>query len=247
MENKSFKRVLIKRGIIAAIALAAFAGITYLVTTNRISQFDDAVRFFIYDMRNPVLSAVLIPITYLGNWQTLTGASVFLILIRKTRFRFGFSFGAAALSSEFVNKAVKNTVKRARPDKLLHLINQGGHSFPSGHSMTGLVFYGMMLYTLRKEYLHLDNAHNDVQKYKDRYAEDLLNDNLLKTRKRRINFITVAIVLLIILIGVSRIYVGVHYPSDVLGGWCLGIAVLMIAITIRDMIERAWSKKAAKN
>ena len=67
MENKSFNRILIKRGIIAAIALIAFAGISYLMTTNRISQFDDAIRFFIYDMRNPVLSAVLIPITYLGN------------------------------------------------------------------------------------------------------------------------------------------------------------------------------------
>lgn len=212
MNNGNMKSIFIKRAVVFAVCMTAFAVIAYLTKTNRISPFDDAVRGFIYNLRTPLLSAVIIPITYLGNWQTITGMSALLILIRRTRFRFGFSAGGAALTSDLVNKFVKKAVKRARPPKSLHLISQGGYSFPSGHSMTGLVFYGMIIYAIRKKYGSGMTA----------------------------NIATAAIVLLVMLIGLSRIYVGVHYPSDVLGGWCLGTAFLMIAVTVRDQLDASF-------
>ena len=55
--------------------LAGLAVITYLVQTNRISAFDDAIYGFFYEHRNPVLTAIMIPITYLGNWQVIMGGS----------------------------------------------------------------------------------------------------------------------------------------------------------------------------
>lgn len=199
--------------------LLGFMLVLYSVQTNRVSQFDDTIRFFLYSSRTPLLSSILIPLTYLGNWQAVTAISVLLILIPRTRFRAGLPSGIGALLSHSVNHMVKGQVCRARPDVIFHLIAQGGYSFPSGHSMTGMFFYGMLLYSARRMLLEFDAA---------------LPEQLRKKRIYCARALTVFGILLIGLIGISRIYVGVHFPSDVLGGWLLGGALLMLAIMIRE-------------
>ncbi len=104
----------------------------------------------------------------------------------------------AALISHMINRFVKYRVLRARPDKTLHLISQGGYSFPSGHAMTGISFYGTLAYCLLR-----------TAKKNGKYAVPC-------------RILAAALCLLIVLIGLSRIYLGVHYPSDVLAGWLLG-------------------------
>lgn len=208
--------------VLLILLLLGFGVVLEAVLTNRVSQLDDTIRFFLYSKRTPFLSSLLIPLTYLGNWQAVTAVSVLLILIPETRFRVGLPSGIGALLSHAVNHLVKGQVCRTRPDAVFHLISQGGYSFPSGHSMTGIFFYGMLLYSARRMILEFDAALPEEARKKRIYCARAL---------------TVFGILLIGLIGISRIYVGVHFPSDVLGGWLLGGALLVLAVMIREAIR----------
>lgn len=115
----------------------------------------------------------------------------------------GILLGISTISSVIVNTIIKYIIKRPRPTHL-RLISQGGYSFPSGHAMISICVYGMLLYLIHK------NIKNKTIKY----------------------FLTIFIIFLIISIGLSRIYVGVHYPSDILAGYLLSISILIIIIKV---------------
>ena len=93
-----------------------------------------------------------------------------------------------------------------------------GYSFPSGHSMISMAFYGLIIYYVWK--------------------------NVKNIKIRNITCILLSI--LILLIGISRIYLGVHYASDVLGGFIISIAYLIVFITITNTIAELKNKKINK-
>lgn len=201
-ENK--KRLMIMGG-----ALICFALIAYFVTADCTAGFDHPVREWIYGLRGPVQNALLITITYLGNWQSITLLALVLLALPKTRREIGLPFAGVSIASTIIYKLVKECFQRPRPDLAVRIIEQGGYSFPSGHSMNGLVCFGILIYLLR------------------RYCKDR------KTADR----LTALLVVLIIAIGFSRVYVGVHFPTDILGGWSLGLAVLMATMMILEKIN----------
>lgn len=194
--------------VTALICLAGFFVVLLLLLSGRLAGFDAAVAQFFYDLRRPWLTKCFTAVTYLGNWQTIVACNIVMLIVPMTRKSFGIPCSLAALLGYELNRFVKHCVLRIRPDKSLHLISQGGYSFPSGHAMTGLVFYGMLAYRL------LCTAQ--------------------KNEKRATQFRVAAafLCILIFLIGLSRIYLGVHYPSDVLAGWLLGGAFLAAFISL---------------
>ncbi|MBQ3107083.1 MAG: phosphatase PAP2 family protein [Firmicutes bacterium] len=94
-----------------------------------------------------------------------------------------------------VYQIVKNILQRPRPDVIHFLVEEDGFGFPSGHTMIGIVFLGLLALILWKE--------------------------------GKPKWISVLLVVWGILIGLSRIYVGVHHPTDVVGGWCMGLIILI--------------------
>lgn len=146
----------------------------------------------------------MIFITYLGNWQTIVclvvAISIILLILRKKRIVFFLVGGTAA--GELFYVLLKNIIQRARPDAGAALITQNGYSFPSGHALVPLIFYGMLGY------------------YFFRKAE--------KLPLKIISIIAPAA--LIFLIGFSRVFLGVHWVSDVLAGWAFGAVFLVILI-----------------
>lgn len=198
------------RLIIAAVSLACFCFIAWKVVYQQTGNFDTAVDYFAYGTRNPLTKAILIPVTYMGNWQFIVAVAAVLLIVPKTRMSIGLPMGITALASVVLFKILKPAFGRARPDEALHLITQGGYSFPSGHSMNGLVCYGVLIFLVRRS------------------CSD----------RRLANVLTVLLTLLILTIGWSRIFVGVHYVSDVLGGWSIGLCVLMVATIIIDKTRR---------
>lgn len=114
-----------------------------------------------------------------------------------------YILGTTVLVTVLLNQLVKYTIQRPRPNHM-KLIKQGGYSFPSGHSMISIAIYGFLIYFVNK------NIKNNYLKY----------------------FIISILVLLILGIGCSRIYVGVHYPSDVLAGYILSSIILITIISI---------------
>ncbi len=195
-----------KRAVIMICGFAAFAVIAGFVATGDVLAFDTAVREWFYSIRSDGLTAVLKVITYMGNWQTITLICLLLLIIPKTRIRYGIPVSFSAIFITLLNKGVKTIFKRPRPDESLHLIEQGGYSFTSGHAITSMVVFGLLIFLVQK------------------YVSD----------RRTANTLTVLLCIPLIFIGLSRIYMGVHFPTDVLGGWSLGLAVLMILIAIED-------------
>ena len=87
-------------------------------------------------------------------------------------------------------------------NRILKIVQEKGYSFPSGHSMVSTGFYGLLIYLIYK------NVENKKIKYP----------------------LIVALSILILLIGISRVYLGAHYATDVIGGWIIGILYLVIFI-----------------
>jgi undecaprenyl-diphosphatase len=192
-----------RRAIPAIAGVVLFAAIAYFIMTRDTLAFDTVVREFIYGLRSGGLTVLLKTITYLGNAQTVTLICCIFLVVPRSRLTFGVPLSVSSLLAVSIQKVLKTAFHRQRPDLTLHLISQGGYSFPSGHSFTVLIFYGMMIYLCR------------------RYIKD----------RRMANLITVLLSCLIAVIGFSRVYLGVHYPTDVLGGWSLGISMLMVFIS----------------
>ncbi|MGK0551115.1 phosphatase PAP2 family protein [Enterococcus faecalis] len=94
---------------------------------------------------------------------------------------------------------IKPFFMRQRPD-LLHLVNETSYSFPSGHSLGSTLFYGTLI---------------------------LLMPIFVKRQPLRL-ILQILLGIVILLVGISRIYLGVHFPSDVTGGFCLGLAWLLL-------------------
>ena len=198
MKNNKFKIY----GLIVFIATLVFIGVAVGVQTGYLDGFDDAVRYRVYSMRSDKLTVFWRFITHSGDRYVVIILGIILLFIKSLREKYGVKFAIAALSSTALYQIMKYIFQRPRPDLALRLIEQGGYSFPSGHSMNCLVSYGILIYLLL------------------RYCEN----------RRLAKLLSFGLGLLTILIGFSRVYVGVHYPTDIIGGWSLGIAVLVAMI-----------------
>ncbi len=125
------------------------------------------------------------------------------------------ALGIITISSVLVNTIIKNIIRRVRPDHL-RLIKQGGYSFPSGHAMISIAVYGYLIYWV------WNNIKNKIVKI----------------------LLTIILLFIIIGIGLSRIYVGVHYPSDILAGYVLSLGLLL---TVISNIDKMGEVKNGKN
>lgn len=187
--------------------MVCFAYIAWQVSTRDVLLFDTVIRQWAYDQRGPVLNRIMIVITYLGNWQTVVTLGLALLL-PGTRRRFGVPFVCISAASTVFYKCMKAVFARPRPDLAVRLIEESGWSFPSGHSMNCIVCYGVLIYLIR------------------RYC----------TNRQAANGLTALLSLLVLSIGCSRVYVGVHYPTDVLGGWSLGLAFLLTSVLVYERV-----------
>ena len=181
----------------------------YCVRSGCAAGFDDPVRYFFYGMRNDILTPVVKAVTYLGNWQSIVIICLILLVLRPTRLIYGVPVSAGAAFVTVLNKLIKNLVQRPRPDDIVHLVSEGGFSFPSGHSITSMFVFGILIYLVRT------NVRN----------------------RAAANTLTAILAIPMICIGISRIYLGVHYPTDVLAGWFLGIATIAGAVLLIDKLR----------
>ena len=155
-------------------------------------------KLIVLSMRNNILTSVFRVITNLGGAYFLIIIAILCAIFIKNK-KIAFAIPINLILSTMLNLMLKNIVERPRPIGY-RLIDETGYSFPSGHSMISAAFYGLIIYFIWK--------------------------NVKNTNLKYISCILLA--LLILLIGISRIYLGVHYASDVLGGFTISIAYLII-------------------
>ncbi len=113
-----------------------------------------------------------------------------------------FIFLTSIISTVGTNQIIKHIIRRPRPSHL-RLIEETSFSFPSGHAMISIAMYGFLIYYIYRE---------------------------VKNKYLKVSLILL-LTLIIIGIGCSRIYLGVHYPSDVIGGYFLALDILIVIIT----------------
>ena len=190
-----------------------FAGIlTYLLVSAYgmgPTPIDLAVLEFMVSIRNDFLNAVVAAITHCGDTVTIVALCAILVIL-PTRRKYGFPLTLAALTGLAIYKPMKHIFLRARPDVMYHIVEQGGYSFPSGHTTSSIIVYGLLLYLIRK---HCKN-----EKLK--------------------NILSVVCILLACLIPPSRLYVGVHWATDVLCGIFIAFGVVTLAIAILERIYK---------
>ncbi|MBR2546654.1 MAG: phosphatase PAP2 family protein [Eubacterium sp.] len=209
------------RLILGAASLCVFFLIHYLITAEITLDFDLSAGEAVRALRTPVLNAILIPITHMANWRTLVGIGVILLIIDVVKWhKPDYPLAVlACLLTLLIYKILKVVVQRPRPDEIFWLVTESGFSFPSGHSLNGMFCYGMMIYLLWRN------------------CED-------KTLR---NIVTAALCVLIPLIAFSRVYCGVHHPTDVIAGLAAGFALLMVNTVLLDeiLLEMSKNKKHA--
>lgn len=188
--------------IIFALSIILFLVIANLLLQDQIHAFDDAVFKVISKLRCKPLTYFFNFITFLCSTWFLIFATVFIMAFAKNK-KNALYIGLNVLLCFLLNQTFKLIFARARPVDI-NLIVESGFSFPSGHSMVSLAFYGFFIYII-------------VHK---------------KMKKRKKIIYSCLLALLTLLIGISRIYLGVHYASDVLAGFALSMAYLIIYIII---------------
>jgi undecaprenyl-diphosphatase len=186
---------------VALAALVLFALLAHAVMQGDASAFDAAVRNAVHALSFPALTYAMRGISDLGEAMFLVALGVMVAwrLVSLGRRRQAVFFAIAALGGEAIDQVLKFWFHRSRPEAFFGL-QPLNYSFPSGHALVSCCFYLAL-------------------------AEILIDDQ--RSRARKLAVWTLAI-LLIGLIGLSRVYLGVHYPTDVLGGYAAGIAWLSI-------------------
>lgn len=182
-----------------------------VISGSPVVATDRRVLNLVATLRTPHLDSVMYALTYLGNVRTivaLTLVAVIVALLGRRRLDAVLVVFTVVGSGLFF-EAVKLLVHRPRPPLEDARIVQGGFSFPSGHSTIAATFYGTLAFLLIR---------------------------LLRSEPLRV-LIGVVAGLLIAAIGLSRIYLGVHYPSDVLAGWAAGALWVVLLV----LAERIWN------
>ncbi len=191
--------------MILILCLIIFTIISYKVVTNGTIYIDTIVYNFMSDnIINDKFTNIVKVITNITSpLVVIITAFILIIFIKNKKIKISLAINLIGIT--IINNLLKVIIARPRPD-INRLVDETGYSFPSGHSITSMVFYGYLIYLI---YKYVDN------------------------RKVKIPLM-IFLVLLIPVIGLSRIYLGVHYTSDVVGGFLLGAVYLILFINISN-------------
>ena len=202
--NKKIKEFITKnlKWIILFICLIGFLAIAEDVFNKEIMSGDIigyklVSTFLISDFATPIAKFI----TNFGGAIFLIALTIVLLVLIKNK-KIGISIFSNLVIVTILNQLLKAILQRPRPTEY-RIVEETGYSFPSGHSMVSMAFYGYLIYLIYKY-------------VKNKYIK------------------WISIVLLSILvcsIGISRIYLGVHYTSDVLGGFLISMSYLVIYIS----------------
>ena len=187
------------------------------LTDKELGRFDDIVSQPIHNLRAPWLTNILLVITWMGDRTAYIIFTVCLFIffyIRYGSFIFPLQTSLVLGLAGGLNRWLKDLIERPRPDAL-HLTEEGSLSFPSGHAMSSIAFYGFMIYLVWR---------------------------LISTPWIRW-VLTILLTFLILLIGFSRVYLGVHYPSDILAGYAAGGACLAVFISVFTYVRYRYARK----
>lgn len=206
--------------ILFGITIKGFVEITENLTEDKLNAYDTFVTEFVLSFRGTFLTGFLTFVTHLGDryaYLSITLVLTAFFWFKFKNWKFSLQVVAVLLLSSLSNIALKRVIHRARPT-LDHLVDVNSLSFPSGHSMSAMAFYGFLFYLCLR--------------YKMQPWIRIL--------------LTVLLVTLVLSIGISRIYLGVHFPSDVAAGYLGGIIWVTFSVVVFNIIDLLRKRRKVK-
>lgn len=204
-------------GLLAAIAALMFFGwLAEEVFEGDTKNFDDSIRNYFQQFASPPLTAAMKFFSFIGSplFLGLLGLAV-IITFLIMRWKRGLILFLITIAGEIIlDLTLKGFFKRARPEPFFNYPLPSSFSFPSGHALGSFCFFGILAWLITAR----------------------LENKLLKI------VIWTAAAFLIIAIGISRIYLGVHYPSDILAGYTAGLVWVMVVACGDFWLEKRTGK-----
>ena len=204
---------------VVALLLLLVAALVVLIDLDAARPVDQAL---IHAIRAAPLVAPLAWLraaTELGStgWVALLAIGVGIVVAMARRPMLGVAAAATIALAALANTTLKLVVARSRPDLLPPIVVEPGYAFPSGHTLSATVAYGVIAVLVAR--------------------------SSLPGIARAILVSLLGIV--IVIVGLSRIYLGAHYPSDVLGGWLAGLAWVVLFAALSGRADRRLSEPRA--
>lgn len=207
--------------IIFVIGMNVFVELSEEISGKAMKRYDNQITDFITSFRSPELNNFFQFITDLGDVYAYiiatTIAGIFFFFKLRNKW-FVFQLLGVLVVSALANIALKRAFNRARPT-IDHLVVVKTLSYPSGHAMSAMAFYGFLTYLIFQ----------------------------IKMPKWLRAVLTALFVFLILSIGISRIYLGVHFPSDVAGGFIAGLIWVAFCVVLFNIIALLRMKKRRRD
>ena len=182
-----------------------------VLEADTILLFDTALANQLHSQATPLSTSFYIAVSWLGYQAIVIAGIAFAVFYIFRHKWLNLIFGTITIAGgSLLNTAIKNVVMRPRPDFIDPFVIEYNYSFPSGHAMSSLIAYGLLTYLLWSA-------------TQNRYAKI---------------FIIFGGTLLVLLIGISRLALGVHYFSDVVGGFAAGALWLGVCISALSFLKR---------
>lgn len=206
--------------VLFVIALNGFVQLTDEIAENDLQAIDEAVGEFVISFRSDALTTYFKVATDLGDRNAYIAFTVLMaafFFLKKRSWKFIAQTTIVLLLATLSNIVLKRVFNRARPS-LDHLVEVNTLSYPSGHSMSAMAFYGFLIFLC------------------------------LRYRMARwLRFLLVSILVILILsVGLSRIYLGVHYPTDVAGGFVGGLIWVAFCAVVFSIFELLRKRQRAR-
>jgi membrane-associated phospholipid phosphatase len=205
----------ISGGVLAVVAGVILGLADGASESNGLASIDPPVWSFMIDHRSSALTTLAVTVTTLGStvaMALIALATVVFLLVKRRRGDAALVAVVAAGAGVLVRFG-KATVGRERPPVDFRLVTETNESFPSGHALASAAILGVLLVVLLPA--------------------------IPSARGRAVAIAAAAI--FVLAIGLSRLYLGVHWATDVIGGWVIGIAWLYFCLTVR----RVWRRRAS--
>ncbi|RGF26794.1 PAP2 family protein [Coprobacillus sp. AM09-26] len=183
-----------KKKLLFVIPLSLFVLDYLLIYFQIIQPLDWMIYHLVQNLRCDFMTSFFKLCSTLGSTWFYVILVLSLVILKKKK---DIWVGIHLLIIQGMNRIIKALVQRPRPPQIYHLVKETNYSFPSGHSMSAMIGYGLLVLEVQKSSL----------KYK--------------------KVIEIILMIMIFLIGLSRIYLGVHYFSDVIGGFLLSLSYLL--------------------
>jgi len=207
-------------GLTAAVATLIFFGwLTDEVLEGETRHFDEVTRAAIHQLASPVLTTIMRGLSLVGSTLALTIGTI-LVVVRFAMLKLGREaklFAITMAGAGLLNVTLKLAYKRALPVPFFNLTAPETYSFPSGHALTSACFFGALAAILTAQ---------------------------VKSRRLRV-IVWVACTLMFVLIGFSRIYLGVHHTTDVIAGFAAALIWILVVRFVEMELARRKRIKAA--